>query len=100
MSGGSRGYIGGRIEDELCGQMYDAELNDLMADIAKLAHDVEWLDSGDYGQDTYKKSVAEFKKKWFKQPRTERLRGYVDEAITKLRTEMYALLAIEPPKEE
>ena len=30
MSGGSRDYICYKIENELCGQMYDDELNDLM----------------------------------------------------------------------
>lgn len=92
MSGGSHNYIYCRIEEDLCGRMHDAELNDLIKDIAQLAYDVEWYDSGDTGEDDYKESVARFKSKWFKQSRTKRLKGYIDKSIDDLRKEMYSLL--------
>lgn len=92
MSGGSHGYIFGRIEDELCGQMEDVELNDLIADVAKLAHDLEWYHSGDICKDDYKKSVQEFKCKWFRDGRPERLRGYIEEAIGKTRAELLDMI--------
>ena len=94
MSGGSHNYICYRIEEELCGQMHDAELNDLMRDIAQLAHDVEWYDSCDYGDETYKECVDKFKAKWFKGDRTERLKGYVDKAVEDVRQELYKLLDV------
>ena len=97
MSGGSHGYVFGRIEDELCGQMHDRELDDLMKDIAKLAHDLEWYDSNDICEETYRKSVAAFKEKWFKQPRETRLTGYIDEAVNRLRDELRAMIGPEPP---
>ena len=50
MSGGSHNYIYYQIEENLCGQMKDAELNDLMDDIVKLAHDLEWADSCDISE--------------------------------------------------
>lgn len=49
MSGGSHNYVCYNIENDLCGQMHDRELDDLMKDIAELAHDLEWYDSGDRG---------------------------------------------------
>ena len=92
MSGGSRDYICYKIENELCGRMYDDELNDLMEDVSKLAHDVEWLDSADIGSDDYMKTVAEFKQKWFKGDRQTRLKSYIDRQIENIRKKMYALI--------
>ena len=94
MSGGSYNYICSRLEDECYGRMHDAELDDLMKDIPELAHDVEWYDSGDYGDETYRECVEKFKNKWFKQSRTDRLKGYVDKAIDDMRKELYKLLDV------
>ena len=76
MSGGSHNYIYYKIEEELVGQMEDEELDDLMQDIANLAHDLEWYHSADTGREDYLKSVREFKAKWFRQSRTDRLKEY------------------------
>ena len=95
MSGGSHNYICYRIEEDLVGQMEDKELDDLMRDIADLAHDLEWYHSADTSRDDYRESVRKFKDKWFKQSREERLKGYVDEAIDDVRSEMYMLLGVE-----
>lgn len=94
MSGGSHDYICFKIENELVGQMYDSELNDLMQDIAELAHDVEWYDSGDTDKETYLESVTKFKQKWFKGNREERLKGYIDYSIDNLRSELYNLIGV------
>jgi hypothetical protein len=72
--------------------MHDRELNDLMADVARLAHAVEWMDSGDTCEETYLKEVAAFKKKWFSDSRDERLKSYIDGAIVKLRAELYDMI--------
>lgn len=80
MSGGSHDYICWKIESELCGQMEDDELNDLMIDISKLAHDLEWYHSGDIGQDDYFKTVARFKRKWFGDNRNKRLAKYITDS--------------------
>lgn len=94
MSGGSNNYICYRIEEDLGGQMEDAELNDLINDIAELAHDLEWYESGDTSEANYRKSVFNFKQKWFKSNREERLRGYIDDAIEKLKTDLYSLIGV------
>ena len=93
MSGGSHNYVCYNIENELCGQMHDRELDDLMKDIAELAHDLEWYDSSDISKSAYIETVAKFKAKWFNGNRKERLKGYVDESIRNLKSELYALIA-------
>jgi hypothetical protein len=92
MSGGSHNYICYQIEEELVGTMHDKELDDLMKDIAELAHDVEWYDSSDIGETEYKESVKKFKNKWFKSNREERLKGYINKAIEDLKTELINLI--------
>ena len=81
MSGGSHNYVYSTIKEELVGPMHDRELDDLMQDIADLAHDLEWADSGDYSPERYKKAVEQFKSKWFSMPRAERLRNYIDNRL-------------------
>lgn len=77
MSGGSYNYIGYMIQNELCGQMEDPEVNDLMEDIAELALDLEWYHSDDIGQDDYLESLKKFKTKWFGRNRNKRLEKYI-----------------------
>ena len=92
MSGGSHDYVYEKIEYELCGQMKDAELNDLMKDIVELAHDLEWYDSCDIDEETYFETVRKFKNKWFKESRNDRLKDYIDDEISKLKSELYKLV--------
>lgn len=100
MSGGSHGYVYSSIDYELVGNMKDREMDDLMKDIVKVAHDIEWWDSSDISEDTYRKTVREFKEKWFGSNREERLKGYVDDAISDAKKEMYKLLGIVEDKNE
>lgn len=92
MSGGSHNYAFARIENDLCGQMEDAELNDLMLDIGKLAHDLEWWKSGDTSEATYRKTVKAFKAKWFEADRNKRIEKYVKEAFDKTKNAMLKMI--------
>lgn len=92
MSGGSHNYIYYKIQEELVGQMEDQELNDLISDIVTLAHDLEWYHSADISRKDYQKSVDEFKNKWFKQSREERLKNYIDEKIQKTKEELMDMI--------
>lgn len=94
MSGGSYGYIYNRLEDECKNRMYDVELNDLINDLIKVLHDLEWWQSSDIGEDTYRETVANFKEKWFRSDRKERLKGYVDEKCGLLKSELYRLIGV------
>lgn len=66
MSGGSLNYICYTIENNLVGEMRDEMMNEFVKDFAKVAHDLEWWLSSDYGEETYRKTLKEFKEKWFK----------------------------------
>lgn len=94
MSGGSMDYLYCRVLESAVGNMGDAELDELMHDIANLLHDCEWWDSGDICEDTYRKSVAEFKEKWFGKSanRSERLEKLIDEKINQVRKECRQLI--------
>ena len=100
MSGGSHDYICYAIERELCGQMGDAELNDLIKDIAELAHDLEWADSGDKSHKDYERIVAKFKHKWFETSRSDRLKGYIDAELDRMKKRLYALIGTEETEAE
>lgn len=95
MSGGSLNYVYSEIENELSHMMQDAELNDLVKDFAKLAHDLEWALSGDTSIDSYFETVREFKQKWFKTSHEERLKRYIDESLDKQRKTLYRLIGME-----
>ena len=92
MSGGSYDYVYYKLSDECEGRMYDAEMNDLIKDLCEVLHDLEWWQSGDISEDSYRKTLAKFKAKWFKGNRKERLKGYIDEQIGMVRSQLYSLI--------
>ena len=92
MSGGSYNYIYIKLKEECDGRMYDAEMNDLIKDLCKVLHDLEWWQSCDTSEDSYRKSLGDFKKKWFKGDREQRLKGYIDEQIGIVRNQLYSLI--------
>ena len=71
MSGGHYNYMYSRIECTYVGEMFDSQLNEMMKDLVKVLHDLEWWQSSDTGEDTYRRAVTEFKKKWFKQTKID-----------------------------
>lgn len=94
MSGGSHGYLCFQMEEEFVGRMHDKELDDLMEDICKLVHDLEWYDSADYGRDDYFNTVREFKQKWFVSCRMDRLKALVDDSLEELRDDLYFMIGV------
>lgn len=71
MSGGSYNYMFNRVEEEYVGRMYDSQLNAMMKDLVDLLRDLEWWQSCDYSEKTYRESVVKFKKKWFRQTKID-----------------------------
>lgn len=59
--------------------MHDRELSELMADVMCLLHALEWYESCDIGEESYKKYVNKFKKKWLKRTEKDRLNGYLED---------------------
>ena len=92
MSGGSYCYKYCEVDDYYVGAMYDEELNEMMKDIVKVLHDVEWWQSCDIGEDSYRKTVKEFKDKWFNSDRSERLKPIIDRRINEVRTELINMI--------
>ena len=92
MSGGSYSYIYSTLLNECDGAMYDAEMNDMIKDLADVLHDLEWWKSGDSSEDKYRATLAKFKTKWFQGDREDRLKGYIDDQIGIVRAQLYALI--------
>ena len=64
MSGGSYNYEFSRVEDEYVGRMFDPELDALIRDLVPVLKAVEWWQSSDTCEQTYREKVSAFKKKW------------------------------------
>lgn len=92
MSGGHFNYMYKDIWWQYNKQMLDPELNELLEDFCDLLKDLEWYESGDTGEDDYRKSVREFKKKWLRGNASERLSEIVDDRIGALREEFLEML--------
>ena len=80
MSGGHFDYLYYRIEETYKGEMEDVELNEMIVDLCELLHDLEWWQSADYGEETYRETVKKFKSKWFGKTEEERLGRLIDKA--------------------
>ena len=100
MSGGSYDYIYSQVENTCKGQMFDAEMNDLIIDLCDVLHDVEWWQSGDVTESLYRETVQKFKKKWLHGDREVRLKGYIDEQVGQVRRALYALVGIDDKEVE
>lgn len=99
MSGGSMNYIYYQLK-EASYMARDKEIQELLEDLSIVLHDDEWERSCDIGFEDYQKTLLEFKRKWFEQPRRDRLQKYIDEAIEKQRKELYTLVGIEVKDDE
>ena len=73
----------------------DPEIADLLKDLADYLHDEEWWLSSDYDRNDWAASLARFKQKWFREDRSSRLRGYIDERIATLRKELITMIGEE-----
>lgn len=100
MSGGSYNYIYSKLSEECENKMYDAEMNDLIKDLCEVLHDLEWWQSYDSSESCYRNTLTKFKTKWFKgDNRQERLKGYIDDQIGIVRSQLYSLIG-EPEESE
>ena len=93
MSGGSMNYVFARV-GEAADMLSDKEFAALLKDIADVLYAEEWYTSGDTEQATYEEALATFKNKWFKGDREERLKGYIDAELERVRAELYSLVGV------
>lgn len=100
MSGGSYNYIYGRLSDECGGRMYDEEMNDMIRDLCGVLKSLEWWQSNDTSEKSYRMKLSEFKRKWFNGNREERLKGYIDEQIGIVKRQLYSLIGEEEAEDE
>ena len=91
MSGGSMDYVCYQVESA-ASMTHDQEFAEMLRDAAKVLHDEEWWQSCDTSKETYLETLDAFKAKWFCGDRTERLKGYIDKDLEKMREELYALI--------
>lgn len=95
MSGGSYSYLYERVDEEYVGRMYDAELDELIKDLVPVLKAVEWWQSCDTGEETYRETVREFKKKWLAgDVRAERLSEIINGKVEKLREELLKMVGV------
>ena len=92
MSGGSYNYIASRLRCECENQMYDEEMNDFINDFCNVLEDLEWWQSGDTSEAQYRQTLSGFKAKWFNGSRKERLKGYIDRKISRVKKELYEMI--------
>lgn len=69
MSGGSYCYISEKLSEQCEGKMYDDVMNEMIHDLCKVLHDLEWSFDGDMSDKDYKKTLSIFKNKWIKKNR-------------------------------
>ena len=72
--------------------MEDVEISDLVYDVFCLLHSYDWYRSGDNMEETYRKDVEYFKEKWFKSSRAERMKKYIDSAVSELRQNLLQII--------
>lgn len=66
----------------------DREISELTWDLLDLIHDYDWYRCGDTGRDSWIKSKAKFKKKWFGN-RDDLIRKTIDKSLNDLKKELY-----------
>ena len=80
---------------------HDIEISDLVYDVFGLIHALDYYESADYGEGTYRKCLTEFKDKWFeKGARQKRLLKYIDDAFAAAKADLVAMVTGQPVGEE
>lgn len=67
----------------------DILLSELVFDVFCVLHSYDWWQSGDTGEDTYRKDVQRFKDKWLKQLTDERIKEIIDDELNVTRGRLY-----------
>ena len=66
----------------------DKQLSEMLWDMLCLLHSYDWYASGDTCEDTYRKDVAHFKKKWLNRSTEELVCVEIDKALSEAREDL------------
>ena len=117
MSGGHFDYIDNRIAETVFGysDLYpdygeegfgqakkaakinpfdDVEISEMFWDMLCLLHSLDWCQSGDTSEATYRQDVEYFKEKWFGKTEEERAKRIIDNALECARGDIMTALGI------
>lgn len=73
----------------------DYIISEIVFDVFCLLHSFDWYMSCDTREETYRKDVEHFKRKWLKQIPEHRMKEIVDEEMSMLRDELYKSFGID-----
>lgn len=70
----------------------DKQLSELTFDLFCLLHSLDWYLSGDTGEQTYRKDLAFFKKKWLKPSAEDLVRAEIEASVRECREDLLQTL--------
>lgn len=73
----------------------DPEIKDLILDIAKLLHDLEWFTENVQNPDMCEEVTYNFRKKWFGNVRNDRLKEYINTMCDAMKADVAKLISEE-----
>ena len=73
----------------------DKIISAIVYDVFELLHDFDWKISCDICEETYRKRVKEFKKKWLKMIDQTMVKQIVDDTIDDAKKELYKAFEVE-----
>ena len=79
--------------------LQDRLISELVWDVFQLLHEYDWWESGDTGEEKYRKAVKDFKKKYLSKG-NDLKRNIIDGAIEDAKNEIYEALGIEVDESE
>ena len=72
----------------------DKVLSEMLWDIFCILHSYDWYVCSDTCEETYRKDVERFKKKWLKLPPDELAKREIDAALEDVRQELYKSMGV------
>lgn len=112
MSGGYFSYANNTLQNEIfrhswTGQrdprddpFHDVEISDLVYDVFDIINALDYYESADFSEGTYRKKLTVFKDKWFgKGAHQKRLVKYIDDQINRTRADLIAMVTGQPVPE-
>lgn len=74
--------------------MEDKQVSELVWDVFCLLHSLDWYQSADTCEETYREDLAYFKNKWFKKTDKEMSKEEIDKQISELKEDLYKTFGI------